>query len=131
MRPHLLLLLALTACAGEPAPKDSAPQDTAPQCELGDEGVNPLNLTGVPYCGEQAFFDGCRGCHGSDGRGAAPNVEGTDLAEHVPAHGDVELIAVFFAGTGDMPPQELGSQEAADVLSWLRREFGDYDGSGH
>ena len=51
--------------------------------------------------------------------------------DHVPNHTDEELIFVLLAGSGDMEPIDIDNHSAAHVLSWLRAEYGDYNGEGH
>ena len=120
--------LACTTTAD--APVDSFPEDSAP-CEVADPDASVLDIEGVPGCGGPTFEVYCGGCHGDDGRGTGGSESGPDLAEHIPAHTNEELVYILLAGQGEMPPSGLSNADNAHVLAWLRATFGAYDGQGH
>ena len=63
----------------------------------------------------------CADCHGADGGGTS---RGPALAEEVREESDEDLVDQIVNGGGDMPPQDVSDQEAADVLAFLRETFG-------
>jgi mono/diheme cytochrome c family protein len=104
MRRHRLpfLLLALAACS--------------------DRDIDAiLALDGDPVAGEEVFASVCAECHGADARGG----RGPDLTVEAPKLSDEELADTIVNGSmGGMPAQGVSDQEAADVMAWLRQEFG-------
>lgn len=117
------LLLACAKAPDEtPSIEDSCAYDTG-------ETDSALSLEGDPDCGLEIFTADCTGCHGTTGEGTKE--AGPPLADHVVNHTDAELLAVMVIGTDDMPAADLTQQGFADVLSWMRLTFGDYNGTGH
>jgi mono/diheme cytochrome c family protein len=80
-------------------------------------------LTGVASSGGERFAASCARCHGDDGGGTdrAPN-----LHDRVPLRDDESLLRTLIQGKGGMPRwgERLGDQDLADVLAFLRQEFG-------
>jgi mono/diheme cytochrome c family protein len=76
--------------------------------------------------GEAVFSETCANCHGPTGtEGTAPS-----LLEEVPEHSDERLVEIIQFGEEDMPPIQITDQEIADVLAYVRQEFGEFEG-GH
>lgn len=127
-----LLFLVLLAGCGETAQTDdtlATDSDTGPDwdslCPVEGIESNPAELESDLTCGGYWFETECSACHGSDGTGTKL---GADITGHVPGHTDLELMLVMSAGTGDMPAQDLDSQQIADTLHYLRHTFGEYTG---
>ena len=99
------------------------PSDDASSCEApaGSESMSPLELDGRISCGEEVFLNRCAGCHGENGEGTA---QGQVLDDHIDAHDDETLLFSIQFGEGNMPPQNLQPQDAADVLAFIRDAFG-------
>jgi mono/diheme cytochrome c family protein len=80
-------------------------------------------LTGGSAAGGERFAENCARCHGDDGGGTdrAPN-----LQDRVPLRDDESLLRTLIQGKGGMPRwgERLGDQDLADVLAFLRQEFG-------
>jgi mono/diheme cytochrome c family protein len=93
---------------------DSHPQNKPPA----------LLLDGIPSAGSKIFQDTCGTaiCHGPDGSGGSTNAK--DLSKVVPKLTDVEIVDVMTNGYLVMPPQQLEDQQMADVLSYLRQQWG-------
>jgi mono/diheme cytochrome c family protein len=125
-----MIIFLVFACAAVDSPeKTDTPLavDTAgcPDATAGD-GTPPQNLTGNAGCGGKAYQTGdCVTCHGPDGLGASA---GPNLLEHVHCHTDDELYFVLDGGRPKMPDQNLGPQQSADMVAWLRLTFGAYTG---
>ena len=96
--------------------------DNASSCEApqGSESASPLELEGRISCGEEVYLNRCSGCHGEFGEGTP---QGQELNGHIDAHDDATLLLSIQFGEGDMPPQNLQPQEAADVLAYMRSVF--------
>lgn len=131
MRAWGWLMVGVLGCG---APAEEAAEvpvlDTAPVegCADVDDGADAsvLELEPDPGCGEALYEARCAACHGAAGEGTDA---GPALGDHVPYHSDLELVVVLTQGSGDMPPSELGNQQIADVLGWLRQTFGAQTGS--
>ena len=93
---------------------DSRPGNTPPA----------LLLDGDPAAGAKIFAKTCgtADCHGPDGSGGSTDAE--DLREVVPTLSDRVIVNRMVDGYLVMPPQQLEDQEMADVLSYLRQEWG-------
>ena len=91
-------------------------------CAVPEESllVPPAQLEGRVDCGEVIYFEHCAVCHGENGEGG-PN--GQVLLGHISGHGDFDLIRSIVEGEGAMPPQDLESQEVADVVAYMRANF--------
>ena len=109
--------------SGKPADIPEQPTENESSCEIpsGSENSSPLELEGRVTCGEEVYLNRCAGCHGTDGEGTA---QGQVLNDHIDAHDDETLLYSIQFGEGDMPPQNLLPQDAADVLAYIRAEFG-------
>jgi hypothetical protein len=99
------------------------PIESVSDCEAidGSESSSPLELDGRIDCGEQVYLNRCSNCHGEDGEGTS---NGQELNGHIDAHDDATLLFSIQFGEGSMPPQDLSSQDAADVLAYIRFAFG-------
>ena len=93
---------------------DSDPQNKPPA----------LLLDGDPSAGSKIFQDTCGTaiCHGPDGSGGSTDAE--DLSVVVPKLTDLEIVNRMTDGYLVMPPQQLEDQQMADVLSYLRQQWG-------
>jgi mono/diheme cytochrome c family protein len=115
-----LLLAACSANGSDSSPStggddsDSHPQDKPPA----------LLLEGDPSAGSKIFQETCGTavCHGPDGSGGSTDAE--DLSIVVPKRSDLEIVNVMTDGYLVMPPQQLEDQQMADVLSYLRQQWG-------
>lgn len=132
-----LSLCSLISCQNSPAEEYTynygfKTQDTAEpnnevesfsDCEPieNSESESPLELVGRIDCGEQIYLNRCSNCHGEDGEGTS---NGQELNGHIDAHDDATLLFSIQFGEGTMPPQDLASQDAADVLAYIRFAFG-------
>ena len=98
------------------------PSTEEDDCAIPEESllVPPAQLEGRVDCGEIVYFTHCAGCHGDNGEGG-PN--GQILFGHISGHGDFDLIRSIVEGEGTMPPQDLESQEVADVIAYMRANF--------
>ncbi len=128
-----VLLLACTL--GSPADSGSVAGDTAADtadadggaaldpCEDRDEhdGEDPVDLVGDATCGVDTYDSHCSSCHGDDGRGGDGY---PDLSERVPALSDDELVGIIERGPANMPAFAGTPQMIADVVAWLRQQFG-------
>lgn len=86
--------------------------------DTGDTGA----LSGDATAGADVYAGNCAACHGSDGTNGA---SGPDLSGLVPGMSDSALESVIKNGVGSMPAiSTLDDQEVADVVAWLRQEFG-------
>jgi mono/diheme cytochrome c family protein len=117
-----VLVVLFSGCA------DSSTDSTGATTD--DSGTNPnqtppaLELDGDPKAGATIFEKTCGAatCHGPDGSGGTTNAK--DLREVVPELSDRKIVKVMTAGYLVMPPQRLEDQEMADVLAYLREEWG-------
>jgi mono/diheme cytochrome c family protein len=92
-------------------------------CGVSSEAVEAvMALTGEVAAGELLYLENCADCHLEDGSGD----RGPSLIFHVPKHPDRYLVDLILGGKGDMPAfDELGDQDVADVLAYLRGTFGE------
>jgi mono/diheme cytochrome c family protein len=83
-----------------------------------------LLLDGDPTAGSKIFQETCGTaiCHGPDGSGGSTNAK--DLSKVVPKLTDLAIVTVMTKGYLVMPPQQLEDQQMADVLSYLRQQWG-------
>jgi mono/diheme cytochrome c family protein len=116
-------LLFLSSCTANGSDSSSATggddSDSTPQ-----EEHPVLLLEGDPGAGAEIFAKTCGTaiCHGPDGSGGSTNAE--DLREVVPTLTDLEIVDRMVDGYLVMPPQQLENQQMADVLSYLRQQWG-------
>ena len=124
MRTSALTWLLVAACSANGS-------DSSPSTGGGDDsdthpGNTPpaLLLDGNPSAGSKIFQKTCGTaiCHGPDGSGGSTNAE--DLSVVVPKLTDREIVDVMTDGYLVMPPQQLEDQQMADVLSYLRQQWG-------
>ncbi len=98
----LSALLGVVAC-GTPSP----------------EIEEALAIEGSASAGAEHYEAVCIQCHLRD----------LYLGDMTPSHSDEQIVAAQLQGIGQMPPQELTAQGAADVLAYLRDRFGAFDES--
>jgi mono/diheme cytochrome c family protein len=117
------LLLGLWACGDDGGSDSSGPAGTD------DSDSSPpkppaLELDGDAAAGAEIFQKTCgtAQCHGPDGSGGSTNAE--DLSQVVPKRSDLYIVTVMTDGYLVMPPQRLADQQMADVLAYLRQEWG-------
>ena len=71
--------------------------------------------------GEALYASSCAGCHGTDGTG----VSAPDLTSGlVSGMSDALLSDVISNGVGGMPGITSDAQEVADIVAYLRQEWG-------
>lgn len=83
--------------------------------------VDALQATGDPGAGATAFVSRCEVCHTATGDTAKV---GPALAPWMQSASDEATLVVMLEGRGLMEAIRMDAQEAADILAWLRREFG-------
>ena len=91
--------------------------------EDGDRNAGITSLMGDAAAGETLFTSkGCAvdSCHGADGDSGATAPRLSDVSS---MRTDDQLIDSVLDGKGNMPAQDLGDQEMADVLAWIRDTF--------
>ena len=115
----------LTACSANGS--DSSPSTGGGDDSDGHHHNNKppaLLLDGDPSAGAKIFQETCGTaiCHGPDGSGGSTNAK--DLSKVVPKLTDVAIVTVMTDGYLVMPPQQLEDQQMADVLSYLRQQWG-------
>lgn len=77
---------------------------------------------GDPVRGATLYDAKCAVCHGDDG---TAGIDGAaSLPELIPSRTDEEILTLIREGTGEMPGQYPETEDAADVLAFLREEFG-------
>ena len=81
-----------------------------------------FSIAASPGYESSLFRQNCAICHGPDGSGGSTNAE--DLSVVVPKLTDAEIVDRMTNGYLVMPPQQLEDQEMADVLSYLRQQWG-------
>lgn len=85
----------------------------------GDSGA--VALDGDAANGASLYSSSCAGCHGADGTG----VSGPDLTSGlVSGMSDDAISDVIANGVGSMPGITSDDQEIADILAYLRQEWG-------
>ena len=94
---------------------------------------NPIPATAESIAaGERAFRATCATCHGVDGRGDGPAVDGlavrpADLSIHVPFHTDAELYAFATRGISGTPmpgfARELTPEDRWNLINYLRSRW--------
>jgi len=89
----------------------------------GDSGgaAGASDLTGDATAGAALYASNCAGCHGADGTG----VSGPDLTSGlVSGMSDGSISDVIANGAGSMPAITSDDQEVADIVAYLRQEWG-------
>jgi mono/diheme cytochrome c family protein len=85
------------------------------------DGDSAAAATGDAANGATLYSSNCAGCHGADGTG----VSGPDLTSGlVSGMTDDQISDVIANGVGSMPAVLSDDQEIADVLAYLRQEWG-------
>ena len=109
-------MLAFAGCGGE---------------EEGQGSGIDTSMPGNPNAGAAIYQRICVACHGADGTGNGGVTGGNFIGQPERLQQDNEvLIAVIRDGKLDVSPpmpaqgQALNEQEIKDVLSYIRREFG-------
>ena len=118
----LLLLIACSASGSDSSPSTGGGGDDS---DTHTHTKPPaLLLTGDPAAGSKIFQETCGTaiCHGPDGSGGSTNAK--DLSKVVPKLTDATIVNVMTDGYLVMPPQQLEDQQMADVLSYLRQQWG-------
>lgn len=87
-------------------------------CGGGD--TDTASLTGDATAGAEVYATSCAACHGASGEGGT----GPALTDEVPGKSNAEIEEVVLNGEGSMPAISLGDQDLADLLVYLRAEFG-------
>ena len=115
----VLVLFACTANGSDSSASAGDDSDSRP-----DEKTPVEKLDGDPSVGAKIFAETCgtAACHGPDGSGGSTDAE--DLRVVVPTLSDREIVNRMVDGYLVMPPQHLEDQEMADVLSYLRQQWG-------
>lgn len=103
MRRSLLALPLLVACSG-----------------AADKDTGGTDIDGDAAAGADVYASNCAGCHGANGEGGS----GPALADEVPEKSDADLEGIITNGTGSMPGFELEDQEMADLIAYLRENYG-------
>lgn len=115
----LLAVLAFAAgCSGKETGETGDPGD--PGTNSGTDSHPALALTGDEVAGETVFANNCSGCHGGDATGGI----GPDLTTLVSGLSDEDIVLTIAEGSGNMGAVGIDDQEIADVLAWLRANFG-------
>lgn len=120
LRPAALLTLTLLAgCDDYLLPTGGGTTDTSGTTRTD----TVLGLTGDPVAGETTFGSTCQVCHPDGGTTAGA---GPALDTLVPTKTDAEIVDTMLNGYKTMPKQgsHLTDQESADVLAFLRQQFG-------
>ena len=125
MRASAWILFLVAACSANGS--DSNPSSTGGGDDSDGHSQNKppaLLLDGDPSAGSKIFQKTCGTaiCHGPDGSGGSTNAE--DLGVVVPKLTDAEIVDRMTNGYLVMPPQQLEDQQMADVLSYLRQQWG-------
>jgi mono/diheme cytochrome c family protein len=86
----------------------------------GGSSTDTASVTGDTTAGADVYATSCAACHGASGEGGT----GPAMADEVPGKTDAELEDIVLNGEGSMPAVSLGDQDLADLLAYLRAEFG-------
>ena len=86
-----------------------------------DEVATILALDGDVTSGTTVFSSSCSACHGTDGTGGLAPV---DLTSHAATLSDEAIVDTVLNGVGSMPAISIDDQSIADVLAYIRSEFG-------
>ena len=90
-------------------------------CGDKDDDTAGTALEGDAVAGEDLYNSSCAGCHGADGTG----VSGPDLTSGlVSGMSDDAISDVIANGEGSMPAITSDDQEIADIVAFLRAEWG-------
>lgn len=104
MRLSLLALpLLLVACTGS-----------------ADKGDTAGGIVGDATAGADVYASNCAGCHGASGEGGS----GPAMTDEVPEKSDEELEGIITNGVGSMPGFDLAEQDMADLVAYLRENYG-------
>lgn len=90
--------------------------DSGASCEGGTD--SPSETT--PRTGQEIHDGMCMGCHSSNG---------IQLSDEIPDLSDAELEDIIINGTGSMPPQTMTEEELASLMTYLREQYGNTEGS--
>ena len=95
-------------------------------CDKGSDSAGGGDLVGDAGRGAKVFADTCAqsNCHGPDGTGSDKSSDADDLNKVVPGLTDAEIEARIENGFGLMAPVDISEQETADVIAYVRQEFG-------
>jgi len=96
----------------------------APACgtEENPDSEGILDLSGDADNGATLYGANCAVCHAADGSGGS----GPSLKDNAAGESDSEIITIILDGEGSMPSfrAKFSDQEVADVLEFIRRDFG-------
>lgn len=98
----------------------------APACSEENPDTDAiLALSGDTANGKLAYDNNCASCHMADGSGN-DSLNYPSLAEHAKHESDSEIITIVLDGEGAMPSfrANLSDQEVADILAYMRAEWG-------
>src|SRR5678816_423879 len=94
-------------------------------CDKGGDSAG--EIVGNAADGAKVFAATCAqsNCHGPDGTGSDPSSDADDLNKVVPGLSDDEIELRIKEGFGLMAPVGgLSNQDVADVIAYVRQEFG-------
>ncbi len=86
----------------------------------GGTSTDTAALTGDATAGADVFATSCAACHGANGEGGS----GPAMTDEVPGKTDAEVQDIILNGDGSMAPVPLEDQDLADLIAYLRAEFG-------
>jgi mono/diheme cytochrome c family protein len=94
-------------------------------CDKGSDSAGG-DIVGNADDGAKVFAATCAqvNCHGPDGTGSDKSSDADDLNKVVPGLSDAEIESRIENGFGLMAPVDLSEQETADVIAYVRQEFG-------
>ena len=152
MRPAPLVLALLLGCGGEKAVCEPGATQVC-VCATGESGAQACDDAGTSWdtcdcdaalgtdddddddddtdtdsgqsdgdatAGATVYATYCAACHGPSGHGGS----GPDLRREVPEQSDAELVEIITEGEDEMPGFALSPGDLADLIAWLRAEFG-------